>query len=52
MMLNVPSINQAFAMIVQAESRKIISSNNYGGGKSIDLTTMFIAQSSKNPKKN
>ncbi|XP_070014406.1 uncharacterized protein [Nicotiana sylvestris] len=43
MMPNVPSINQAYAMVVQAESRKIISGTNYGGGNTINPTATFIA---------
>lgn len=51
-MPNVPSINQAYAMVVLSESRKMITGNNYEGSSSIDLTTLFIAHSSQTPKKN
>ncbi|OIT30306.1 hypothetical protein A4A49_25437 [Nicotiana attenuata] len=52
MMQNVPSINLAYVMVVQDESRRMMSGNNYGTSSSIDPTTMFSQHSGSKSKRN
>lgn len=52
MMPNVPSINQAYAMVLQDESRRQISGTNFGTTGHIEPTAMFTAQSGGKQKRN
>ncbi|XP_019239769.1 PREDICTED: uncharacterized protein LOC109219749 [Nicotiana attenuata] len=45
LMPTLPSINKAYAMVVQDESRRMITGNNYGNAGNIEPTALFTAQS-------
>ncbi|XP_075077025.1 uncharacterized protein LOC142163786 [Nicotiana tabacum] len=53
MMPNVPSINQAYTMIVQDESKRTISSNQFNTHiGQVEPTAMFTSQSGNRPRRN
>lgn len=50
LMPNVPTINQAYAMVIQDESRRSIGSN-FGNSGYNEPTSMFTAHSCNKPRR-
>ncbi|XP_019255024.1 PREDICTED: uncharacterized protein LOC109233595 [Nicotiana attenuata] len=47
LMPTLPSINKAYAMVVQDESRRMITGSSYGNAGNIEPTALFTTQSGK-----
>ncbi|XP_075096212.1 uncharacterized protein LOC142174332 [Nicotiana tabacum] len=47
-----PSINKAYTMVVQDESRRMITGANYGNAGNIEPTALFTAQSGNKQRRN
>ncbi|OIS98959.1 hypothetical protein A4A49_61011, partial [Nicotiana attenuata] len=52
LMPSLPSIDKAYAMVVQEESRKSFAGGTYGQGGLNDPTALFTAQSTSKPRRN
>nr|XP_016499321.1 PREDICTED: uncharacterized protein LOC107817938 [Nicotiana tabacum] len=52
LMSTLPPINNAYAMVVQDESRRMITGANYGNAGNIEPTALFSAQSGIKQRRN